>query len=75
MGFPGGSTGKESYPMRETWAWSLWIGKIIPWRRGNATPSSILPGEFQQRSSPRTYVSRFINVAITVISIKVFTVC
>ena len=49
-GIPGGSAGKESAAVRDTWVPSLrWED---PLEKGKATHSSILPGEFHGLYSP-----------------------
>ena len=50
-GFPGGSVGKESPAMQETWVRSR-VGKI-PWRREWLTTSVFSPGEFHAMYSPQ----------------------
>ena len=49
-GFPGGSDGKESFTMQETWVSSL--GREDPLEEGMATLSNILAWEISQTEEP-----------------------
>ena len=50
LGFPGGSAGKESPVMQETWVWFL--GWEDPLRRERLPPQVFWPGEFFRLYSP-----------------------
>ena len=50
VGFPGGSDGKESAAMQETWVRSL--GQEDPLEKGMATHSSILAGRIPWKEEP-----------------------
>ena len=52
-GYPGGSGGKESPEMQESWAWSLGHS---PWRREWLPTSVFLPGESHGQRSLMGYV-------------------
>ena len=62
---------KNPHAMQETWVWSLgWEDAL---EKGKATPSSILAWGYPWYIQSMVYMLGFINVTVTVISIKVFT--
>ena len=61
LGFPGGSDGKESACMQETWAQRLgrpvfnpWVRKI-PWKREWQATPVFFPGKFHRQRSLAGY--------------------